>query len=130
MQRRVFLGSSLGFGVVSTAGCLFGVGGRTGVNGKLEIANDFDERVSLRVTVDRNEPAGSQNLETVFEEDVSVPAKQTETLEVLGDDQFRITVAGLGDGITFWTRPICDAARTAVIITGRGELRNEVEDCE
>ena len=130
MQRRSFLQTSLSLGTLATAGCLSSIGGQMGVNKKLEIRNNQKETITLHVVVEQNKPAGSQNRETIFEENLAVPPNQTTVREVLGDDQFRITVTGLDQEMTFWTRPICGAARTTIIVTKTGELQNEVEGCE
>lgn len=133
MQRRTLLRSSLSAGTLSIAGCIglnFDSEGRSGVNEELEIRNTLNETVSLHVVVERDDLDGSQDTETVFERDVSVPAAQTEVLEVLGDTRFLITVTGLDQETTFSTRPICSHASTMVLVTETGELQNEVEYCE
>ncbi|WP_440009257.1 hypothetical protein [Halomicrococcus sp. SG-WS-1] len=124
MHRRQFLQASLSVGLGVTAGC------SNGVNKELDVINNSGENVTLHIIIDRNKPAGSQNKKTIFDEDVTVSAKQTKTLTVLGKNQFELTVTRTEQEMTFWTRPICSAARTAIIIEESGELRNEVEDCE
>lgn len=120
-------------GTLSIAGCIglnFDSEGRSGVNEELEIRNNLNETILLHVVVERDELDGSQDKETVFERDVSVPATQTKVFEVLGDTRFQITVTGLDQEMTFSTRPICNHASTMIIVTETGELQNEVEYCE
>lgn len=117
-------------GSLATSGCLFGIGGPTGVNKTLKLRNNTEKEVQIHVVVERNEPAGSQNRETVFEKSVSIPPNQTTTRDVLGDYQFIITVTGLGQEMEFGTRPICNEASTTITVTEAEEIRDEVEGCE
>lgn len=133
MQRRSLLRSSLSVGTLSVAGCLalnFDSEGRSGVNEKLEIRNNLTETVLLHVVVERDELDGSQDKETVFERDVSIPAGQTKVLEVLGDTRFHILVTRSDQEMTFSASPICSQASTMILVTETGELENKVEDCE
>lgn len=71
-----------------------------------------------------------EDAEQVYEGNVSVSPGESKSLEVLGDAQFRVTVSGLNQEMSFLTRPICEGAKTTIIIDENGELQNEVWDCE
>ena len=69
-------------------------------------------------------------METVYDSTVSVSGGETRVLELLGDHQYEVTVSKGEGTISFWTRPICSAAHTTVIVDESGELHSDVEDCE
>ena len=128
MHRRSFLFSSV-ITVSATSGC-FGFGKRIGGNKRINVVNNYQKNVQLNIHVELNKPAGSQNSETVYDETVTIPANETKHLDVLGDNQYRITVTMSDEKVSFFTRPICNSARTIVIVTHDGGLTNEVEFCE
>lgn len=98
------------------------------MNKRIRLTNNSDTEVILGVVVHRDGRADPDT--KVFEGDVTVPAGETEVREVLGDDQYRITVSGRGHTTEFFSRPICDHARTEVFVTPADELRFEVDSCE
>lgn len=116
--------------VASLSGCLSRLPGNWGANKELKIVNNYSEPVVLKIIVEESYPVEEHNRERVFEGNVSVAPGKTKTLDVLGDLQFRITVTGLDQEMSFLTRPICQGARTVIIIRESGELQNDVVSCE
>lgn len=118
-------------GTLSTAGCLldFGSEGRMGVNEELELRNDRPETVTLNISIERGSAPADQR-EVVFDGAVEIPANQTVSRDVLGDDQYYITVEMDQESHRFGTRPICDSAFTRIIVTEDGELTSQIQDCE
>lgn len=129
MERRAVLQTGLSAGLAATAGCvLFDLEGKVGVNKKLEIDNTLDRRVTLHIVVHRE--YFDQPDEKTFDQNVTVPAADEKTLKILGDHQHDITVAGLGNELRFGARPICNKARTRLIIESDESFRTDIEDCE
>lgn len=132
MRRRSLLRSSLPVGTFSVAGCIalnFDSEGRRGVNKELELRNNRTEAVTLHISIWKG-GAPAEQREVVFDEAVEIPANQTITHDVLGDDQYYITVEMEEESHQFGTRPICDRAFTRIIVTEDGELSSQVQDCE
>lgn len=127
MNRRAVLGI-LFFGVTSfTAGC-YQFEGPSGVNEMLEIDNDLDKEVTLTVLIDERQDDGEYD--PITETDITVTANGSTERDLLGQSQYRITVSGIGQEVQFTTRPICDGARTQIIITESERLNYRVADCE
>lgn len=133
MNRRQFLYAAATAGVTATSGCLFGFARRWGDNPILELQNHDESTVRLEITVERENyrDGGSEvTRTTVFDETVSVDSEGTESLDVLGDDSFRITVR-LGERrLQFGTLPKCDDAFTRVAVTDERSLTATTRDCE
>lgn len=130
-RRQVLAKGSVGLtGCVVTSGCFFDSAGRRGVNKILAVENNSVNQVQLHILVEKNRPPGSQNLRTTFENKIPIQSNQVRELEVLGEDQFRITVTGLGQKTVFWTRPICNTASTRAIVKRDEKIISEVEWCE
>lgn len=132
MQRRSLLRSSLSVGALSLAGCIrlnFDSEGRRGVNEELELRNNWTETVMLHISIE-NGRAPAEQREVVFDGAVELPANQTVTRDVLGDDQYYLTVEMEREPHRFGTRPICDRAFTRIIVTEDGELTSQIQDCE
>lgn len=85
----------------SLSGCLFNSAGYRGVNKNLEVVNQYAEPVELHILVERNEPAGPQHRERIFEGNVTVAPSESKSLDVLGDYQLRITMTGLDQEMSF-----------------------------
>lgn len=110
------------------SGCI-GIGARWGGNPTLEVRNRAQSAVQVEITVER-EPHSDGSNEVVFDETVRVPARERKTLEVLGDDSFRVTVR-LGDRrLQFETHPTCDEAFTRVSVVYDRSLSAKTRDCE
>ena len=100
-----------------------------GKNETLEIQSNFAEAVTLHITIEKGE-GPSEEREVVFEDAFEVPAKQTVTRDVLGDNQYYIAVRNERNSTQFGTRPICDIAFTRIIVTDDGHLLSRIKDCE
>lgn len=132
MRRRFFLGGSLSVGALSVSGCIalnFDSEGRRGVNKELELRNNWTEAVTLHISIEKGRAPAEQR-EVVFDDAVEIPANQTITRDVLGDDQYYLSVEMGQSSHQFGTRPICDRAFTRIIVTEDGKLTSEIQDCE
>ena len=133
MNRRRFLYVGATAGTTGMSGCLFGIADRWGANPTLELRNHGDSAVQLEITVEREtfrEGGNEVTRTSVFDETVTVTAGETKTLEILGDDSFRITVR-LGDRrLQFETLPTCDDAFTRVTVADDRSLSAKTRDCE
>jgi len=99
-------------------------------NSTLVLRNEVSEPVQLGIQVERYNFSDPSESKTTFEDIVAIPAEDTKKLDILGNDAFRITVNGLGQEITFRTRPICNFAHTKIIVTGAREITKDVKNCE
>lgn len=127
MDRRVLLRNGLSGVLFVLDGC-FGLADRVGSNKTLQIRNEYADPVTLDLTIKKGRFPEERTI--VFTDEVQVPANETTSLEVLGDDQYRITVT-LGDQRhEFGTRPTCTRAYTIITVTYDRQLRSEIQDCE
>jgi acyl-coenzyme A thioesterase PaaI-like protein len=130
VNRRQFVGGVLVAGAAGllARGFAFGSEDVTGANDELELINRRSDPVTLDLRVayaraDAENPVKAEG-------EVTVAASETETLYVLGDHTYEISVSGLEGELSFTASPTCDHARTAVIVSTDGTLRPEVEPCE
>lgn len=133
MNRRQFLYSGATSGITAVSGCLFGIGDRWGSNPNLNLVNKAESAARLEITVEREKfrDGGKEVTRTiVFDETVTVATGGRESLEVLGDGSFRITVRLDDQRLRFGTLPICDEAFTRVTVTGEKSLTATTRDCE
>lgn len=126
MDRRTLLRHGVSGGLLVLTGC-FGASDRIGSNETLEIRNAYNDPVTLDLTIEKK---GAGERTVVFDDEVDVPANKTKSLEVLGNNQYYLTVE-LGDQTQkFGTRPICNRAYTKIIITYDRQISSEIRDCE
>ena len=95
--------------------------------------NRGESAVQLEITVEREMHRDGGNevtRRTVFDETVSVGADETETVEVLGDESFRVTVRSGARRLQFGTVPTCDDAFTRGTVADDRDLSATTRDCE
>lgn len=128
MNRRSVLWGAVVAPVAISAGCLDSEFLFSGENKTLEIQNNNAETVTLHISIKDGE-APPERREVVFNEAVEIPANQTVTRDVLGTNQYYITVETESESHEFGTRPICESAFTRIIVTEDGELTSQIQDC-
>jgi hypothetical protein len=99
-------------------------------NSTLVLRNEVSEPVQLGIQVERYNLSDPSESKTTFEDIVAIPVEDRKELDILGNDTFRITANGLGQEITFRTKPICNYAHTKVIVTDAREITKDVKSCE
>ncbi|MFP8957612.1 hypothetical protein ACLI4Y_12855 [Natrialbaceae archaeon A-CW3] len=98
------------------------------MNETVEIENDLNREVTLKVLIEERQDDGEYD--PVMETDNTVAANESTERDLLGQSQYRVTVSGIDQEVQFTTRPICDGARTQIIITESGRIDYRVADCE
>lgn len=102
---------------------------RRGVNKTLQVENNASESVRLHILVRLDNTPGETE-EAVFDQNVSVSPGEAREFEILGENQYGITVTGLDQEKRYTTRPICNTAYTRIIVAKNREIQFDVGTCE